>query len=100
MTLPECYKKLTWGDHEKPLLLYPWQLGKLQALAGSLEEISNLGGPDTNPLESTLTILATDFFNVLEHINEEIPEESQEYLKELRSLLSRLNKGEEQGSMA
>ena len=72
MPLPDGYKSLKWGKYERPLVLYPWQLGKLNEFACALEEVSNLGGAEENPLQSTLSIVARDFFDLLEHIDEEV----------------------------
>ncbi len=43
---------------------------KLQEVAGALEEIKDLGGVDTNPMQSTLAILARRLFDLLEPIGE------------------------------
>ena len=45
---------------------------KLEELAASLDEISRLGGVDTNPMQSTFKILARRFFDVLEPIGERV----------------------------
>ena len=45
---------------------------KLLDVATSIDEIGRLGGPDTNPMKSTLTILAKRFFDILEPISERV----------------------------
>jgi len=46
------------------------ELWKLLDVATSLDEIGSLGGVDTNPMTSTITILSKAFFDILEPISE------------------------------